>query len=71
MKTKTLTNWAFNGLLILFFLSPILASANCGNIIVEYDAGGEEGIVEEVTPIADCDNPFNADSPEPFAYELI
>lgn len=68
MKPKKRYNWAAYFLLILFFVSPIVVEASCGNVITQYDYG--DGLIDELTPIVNCANPFNADSPEPFTYEL-
>lgn len=51
----------------LVCLAPT-AHADCGNIIRTVDYG--DGPEMEVTPIEDCDNPFNADTPAPFDYTL-
>ncbi|MCA9358875.1 hypothetical protein KC926_01565 [Candidatus Kaiserbacteria bacterium] len=56
---------------VFAFISLISASdtlAACGNIITTVNYG--DGPIEEFSPIEDCDNPFNADSPNPFTYNL-
>jgi len=57
-------------IITLVFL-PVLtfAQSDCGDFVeVEIDDGET---FEYRTPIEDCDNPFNADDPEPFTYELL
>ena len=58
---------------VVFVIStlPVIASANCGDIIYAQDYGDGAGLVEDRTSIIDCNNPFNADSSDPFTYELI
>jgi|GEM_PF-1876339 len=59
---------------ISFLLTPTITSAkSCGDFIFPYDANYDEGNGEEVERreiVEDCVNPFNADSPVPFTYEL-
>jgi len=57
-----------------FLLTPSITSAqSCGDFIFPYDPNYGDGNGEEVERreiVEDCDNPFNADSPAPFTYEL-
>lgn len=55
---------AFLSLALLFILANSASASVCGNIIREVNYG--DGPFEEITPIEDCNNPFNADSPAPF-----
>lgn len=58
----------------LFFsaISFAFAQTTCGDIFYQEYGYGEsgEGWVELSTPIEDCDNPFNADDPQPFNFSL-
>ena len=60
---------ALFALIYLSFWSPTIF-ASCGDIITRYFDYDLEDFVEKSTPIEDCDNPFNVDTPEPFTYEL-
>ncbi len=55
---------------VVILVIPSFASADCGDIIYKVDYEDGNGLIEEREPIKDCTNPFNADSPEPFNYEL-
>ncbi len=52
---------------ILWGGQPLSAFA-CGDVITQYDYG--DGLIDERTPIDDCNNPFNADTPDPYSYNI-
>lgn len=65
----------FIPILSILILTPFIsfAQATCGDIIFYEEEEGEnyeEILVEMRTPIEDCNNPFNADIPDPFTYTL-
>ncbi len=69
MKSVTLTFYGIGIFLLLIHTLTPVVSANCGDILF-FDFGEFDSLVEVREPITDCDNPFNADSPAPFTYEL-
>lgn len=73
MYTKTISQPIVLAVTILAVCSlwwTSTALANCGDIITVYDYGDGQGAIDEREPIIDCTNPFNVDTPAPFAYEL-
>jgi hypothetical protein len=57
-------------IIALFTWSPTAFASCVGDIIYQVDYFDGNGLVEETESFLDCENPFNADSPAPFTYQL-